>query len=150
MDLLAYWKWPNYVKDTRGVLAFHFNSKQSRLHSAIEPDQHLWLVSGRPDPQGRQYILVGRLKIDKKTKNAPGYKYGDYRVWGDKNASSYFAPDGPDMTDLLLRLRFEPYKPITTGMIIAQALQTIRGLSPEDSALLAAWEQRLALHPRIR
>ena len=39
MHLLAYWRLDNYLRDLDEGAGFNFNSKQSRLHSAIEPGE---------------------------------------------------------------------------------------------------------------
>ena len=36
MDLMAYWRWDNYINDLNEGARFNFNSNQSRLHWAIE------------------------------------------------------------------------------------------------------------------
>jgi 5-methylcytosine-specific restriction protein A len=148
MDLLAYWRWDNYCADLDEGAGFNFNSNQRRLHTAIEVGERLWLVTGRPSPQGARYVLVGTLTVSAKTFNPPGYKYGRYRVWGNLASSAYYSADGPDATPLLLRLEFVPRSPIRSASKIGQSLQTIRSLSPGDSALLAQWAADLPLEPR--
>src|SRR5215468_9556430 len=106
MDLMAYWRWDNYVQDLDEGAGFHFNSNQSRLHSAVEIGERLWLVGGRREQGGMRYVLVACLVIGAKTINPPDYKYGRYRVWAEVQRSAYYSANGPDMTDLLLRLDF--------------------------------------------
>ena len=144
MHLLAYWKWSNYVQDVKTERGFHFNSNQSRLHTAVEPGERLWLVSGRPTTGGRRYVLLGRLLVSDKEVNPPGYRYGRYRLWGDARFSTDYDPDGPDVADALMRLRFSPPSPISSRDRIGQALQTIRALAPGDDALLQEWAERHA------
>jgi 5-methylcytosine-specific restriction protein A len=147
MDLLAYWRWDNYVADLEEGAGFHFNSNQKRLHESIEFGESLWIVTGRAVAGGTAYPLVGRLVVRAKTLNAPGYKYGRYRVWGDLERSRYFIADGPDASALLRHLRFEKDVPIR-GQRIAQALQTMRALTQADTLLLEAWSRDLAEEPR--
>lgn len=41
MHLLAYWRWDNYLRDLDEGAGFNFNSKQPRLHSAIDVGETL-------------------------------------------------------------------------------------------------------------
>lgn len=149
VDLLAYWRWDNYVADLDAGAGFHFNSNQSRLHSEIGVGDSLWLVTGKPTARSRQYPVVGRLVVTAKTCNPPGYKYGRYRVWGDLQRSRYLSADGPDASALLRRLAFESGRTLDADAI-AQALQTIRAVTAGDAALLDAWVRDLADEPRAR
>jgi 5-methylcytosine-specific restriction protein A len=149
MDLLAYWRWDNYVVDLDEGAGFHFNSNQPRLHQRIAEGDSLWLVTGRPTPRGRAYPLVARLVVAAKTINAPGYKYGRFRLWGDVSNSRYFSADGPDASDLLRRLTFEPRGPMGSANV-GQSLQTLRALTVADTQWLSAWAARLADEPRAR
>lgn len=147
MDLLAYWRWDIYAHDLDEGAGFHFNSRQARLHSVLDIGERLWLVTGKPAEGGIQYLVIARLHIAAKTINAPEYAYGPYRVWADIRRSAYFTSDGPDASELLRRLKFASNQPIT-GENIGQSLQTMRSLTQEDSALLFAWTNKLALEPR--
>ena len=148
MDLLAYWRWDNYVRDLDDGAGFNFNSNQARLHSAINIAERLWLVSGRRAEGGIQYVLVASLHVIAKTQNPPDYKYGKFRLWADIKQSAYYSADAPDTTDLLLHLQFQPSSPIPNPRVVGQSLQTMRSLAPEDSALLTAWSQALPLEKR--
>lgn len=145
---MAYWRWDNYVRDLDEGAAFHFNSNQVRLHSTIELGERLWLVTGQRRSEGIEYVLVACLTIAAKTFNAPGYKYGRYRVWGDTRKSKYFSADGPDMTDLLLQCQFDTGTRIQGKGVIGQSLQTIRGLVPGDVTALLEWSRTLRPEPR--
>lgn len=148
MDLLAYWRWDIYLRDLDEGAGFHFNSRQSRLHSATEVGERLWLFTGMPAEGGTRYLLVACLHIAAKTENPPDYKYGRYRIWGDIKCSSYYAAaNGPDASQLLRRLEFTTQQPIR-GDNIGQALQTMRGMTVEDAGLLDTWAQNLAVEPR--
>lgn len=136
MDLLAYWRWDNYVRDLDEGAGFNFNSNQARLHSAINIGERLWLVSGRRAEGGIQYALVASLRVVAKTLNPPDYKYGNFRLWADVKQSAYYSADAPDATDLLLRLQFQPSSPIVSRQVIGQSLQTMRSLTPAASVLL--------------
>jgi hypothetical protein len=148
MDLMAYWKWENYVRDLDEGAGFNFNSNQSRLHSMIEIGERLWLVSGRRGQGGIRYLLLACLQVAAKTFNPPDYKYGKYRVWADIRRSAYYSADGPDMSDLLLQLEFQLHSPIVAKEVTGQSLQTMRCLTAADTALLLTWAKGLTLERR--
>src|ERR1041384_6326776 len=85
MHMLAYWRLDNYLRDLDEGAGFNFNSRQARLHSAIEPGETLWLFTVVKNPP--RYFLVAKLVVRSKTVNPPESKYGDYRVWGDLKLS---------------------------------------------------------------
>jgi hypothetical protein len=154
MDLLAYWRFDNYRRDLDGGAGFHFNSNQPRLHTAIRPGESLWLFTRIVCDGLNQYRLLARLVVSAKTINAPGYKYGAYRAWGNLSGSSYFKvrPDATeDIFELLRVLEFEgPGLENKTRSSLAQACQTIREIKPSASALLAAKAEQLAPEPRAK
>jgi 5-methylcytosine-specific restriction endonuclease McrA len=93
------------------------------------------------------------LTVRAKTINPPGYKYGDYRVWGDLRRSAYFRvrpeESGDEAFDVLRRL------PLVNGsfakasrITLAQACQTMRGVTGEGNALLEAFSTNLVLEER--
>jgi 5-methylcytosine-specific restriction endonuclease McrA len=148
MDLLAYWRIDNYRRDIEGGAGFHFNSRQPRLHTAIEIGETLWLFTRLAGKSGlSEYRLLARLVVRSKTINAPGYRYGSYRVWGDRAQSQYYqatlAPEH-DVYELfrLLAMDSGSLKDCTRATM-AQAVQTIRGLKPEGSKLLASFAAQL-------
>lgn len=153
MDLLAYWRYNNYKRDLDEGAGFHFNSKQSRLHTAINIGESLWLftrVVGRPGLSESR--ILARLVIRSKTFNPPSYKYGPFRVWGDIQRSQYFkvTPDPTHDAFELARLL-----PLHSGTLkncsrssIGQAVQTIRGLTPKASQLLEAFSAQLPIEER--
>ncbi len=145
MDLLAYWQWNNYQHDLDVADLFHFNSKRSRLHDVLRVGERLWLVSGRPGPEGVEYILAQRLHVMEKTRNSPRYEFGAYRVVGDPDKTLTYRGDGPDMTAVLYHLRFEPYKPlqVKAKKDIAMALRVMRKLAPGDVESLERWSESL-------
>jgi predicted restriction endonuclease len=68
-------------------------------------------------------------------------------VWGDIKRSAYFSADGPDASPILRRLEFSTQQSITADSI-GQALQTMRGLTQNDTDLLVAWARTLSPEPR--
>ena len=134
MHLLAYWRLDNYLRDLDEGAGFNFNSRQARLHSAIEPGESLWLFTVVKNPP--RFFIVANLVIRSKTTNPPGSKYGDYRVWGDLERSRYFQlrldEHGDEAFEFIGRL------PLVSGTVagttrqnLPQACQTIRGLTPD-------------------
>src|SRR5207244_29369 len=71
-----------------------------------------------------------------------------YRVWADIRHSAYYSAEGPDLTDLLLRLEFHPRHPIALKEVIGQSLQTMRSLTLGDVNLLLGWSKELTLEQR--
>lgn len=154
MDLLAYWRYDNYLRDLDEGAGFHFNSKQSRLHTAINSGESVWLFTRIVTGGMSQYRLLARLVVCAKTINAPGYQYGPYRVWGNVELSSYFKvthDSRDDIFELLRLLEFDGTslagKDRTT---IAHACQTIRALPQSASGLLVAKAETLQLETRAR
>lgn len=149
MNLLAYWKYNNYEKNTRDGRFFSFNSNQERLHTAIELGERLWLVTGQHQKGLSQYKLVANLLIEEKSFNSPDYEYGKYRLIANKSNSFYYLVDGPDVSELLLQLKFETGNQIASKAVIGQSLQTIRALIKSDVFLLDEWASNLSLDPRV-
>jgi hypothetical protein len=92
-----------------------------------------------------EYVLLAKLPIIDFKLNAPGYEYGTYRAVGDPKSSQYFDPDGPDMTDQLMKMHFRPYKPLSVKekKDVAMALRSLRSLTPNDTELLHTFASRL-------
>lgn len=154
MDLLAYWRHDNYRQDIDWGAGFHFNSRQSRLHTAINIGERLWLFTRVVINGQSQYRLLAKLLIRAKTINAPSYKYGPYRVWGDLEKSTYYRLKSDNKDDLFELLRLLP---LGTGTLakkdrnsLAQACQTIRAIKPKASELLEAFAQQLEVETRAK
>lgn len=153
MDLLAYWRIDNYRRDLDEGAGFHFNSKQSRLHTAIKLGETLWLFTRLVGASGlSEYRILAKLVVRAKTINPPSYKYGPFRVWGDLKLSQYFrvTPDLNQDAFELLRLL-----PLDSGSFqngtrstIANAAQTMRGLKPQASQLLQSFSDQLPIEMR--
>jgi hypothetical protein len=155
MDLLAYWRIDNYKNDLDEGAGFHFNSKQSRLHTAINVGESLWLFTRLVGPTGlSEYRILARLVIRAKTINPPSYKYGPFRVWGDLKLSQYFKVTEDPTSDAFELLRVLP---LGSGNFancnrssIGQSAQTIRGLKSEASRLLESFCEELCIESRAR
>ena len=141
-DILAYWRYDNYMRDLAEGAGFNFNSKQARLHSVLNEGESLWLITGRRETgrMGMAYYIVARLVIRSKTFNAPEYKYGKYRVWGDLGRSKYYQVGSQESSALLRQLQFSNNLSIgETDKELALYFQSMRQLSEGDTALLEAW-----------
>jgi 5-methylcytosine-specific restriction endonuclease McrA len=155
MDVLAYWRLDNYRRDLDEGAGFHFNSKQRRLHTAIDVGETLWLftrVVGQPGVS--EYRIVAKLVVKAKTINAPGYKYGPFRVWGDVAASEYYRIFSDPTQDVFELLRILP---LASGSLascdrttLPQAAQTMRGVKPAASELLRAFCAQLPIEARAK
>ena len=152
MDAIAIWNYSNYRKDLDEGAGYHFNSNQSRLHSAVNIGDSIWLVT-RVVVRGRnEYRLAARLIIRAKTINSPSYKYGSYRVWGDVMAPSYFHIEKTsehDVFELLKLLEMESGTLAEKNRSnIFQSMQTIRNISRKSSNLLESFSNQLPLETR--
>ncbi len=152
MDAIAIWNYSNYRKDLDEGAGYHFNSNQSRLHSALNIGDSIWLVT-RVVVRGRnEYRLAARLIIRAKTINSPSYKYGTYRVWGDVTVSSYFHIEKTsehDVFELLKLLEMESGTLVGKNRSnIFQSMQTVRNISRKSSNLLESFSNQLPLETR--
>ncbi|MFM9106890.1 MAG: hypothetical protein ACKOWF_09340 [Chloroflexota bacterium] len=143
MALMAYWTFKAYQNDMAAGWDLSFNSRQRRLHTAISPGERLWIVGPRPAQGGWEYVLRACLWISELVENGSEHPYGPFGVIGDSRFSAEFAPDGPEMSEVLLALEFAPRKPIKSRAAIAMSLQTIRSLSAEDDVRLLNWAKSL-------
>lgn len=154
MDLLAYWRYDNYLRDLDKGAGFHFNSNQSRLHTAIDVGERLWLFTRVVNVGRSEYRLLARLNVVAKTINAPDYQYGPYRVWGDTASSRYFKvtqDSKDDVFELFRLLDFDgPSLANKDRTSLAQACQTIRSLKPLASNLLESFSESLQNEPRAK
>ncbi|MCY3023394.1 MAG: HNH endonuclease [Planctomycetota bacterium] len=153
MDLLAYWRIDNYRRDLDEGAGFHFNSKQPRLHSAINTGQTLWLFTRIVGGSGlSEYRILAKLIVCAKTINPPSYKYGPFRVWADLSLSEYYRATVDPKHDAYELLRLIP---LASGSFrecdrtsLARAAQSIRALHPKASILLQAFCQQIPIETR--
>jgi 5-methylcytosine-specific restriction enzyme A len=152
MDAIAIWNYSNYLKDIDVGAGFHYNSNQSRLHISLNIGDSLWLITRIVIDGINQYRLVARLVVREKTINAPSYKYGAYRVWGDVKASSYYRIDdayGQDIFELLRNLEMHKGSLLDRNRSnIFQCIQTIRNIPQKSSEVLASFAESLPLEMR--
>lgn len=152
MHALAIWNYSNYRHDLDAGAGFHFNSNQPRLHLALDIGDSLWLVTRIVVRERSEYRLAARLVIRAKTINAPNYKYGSYRVWGDLNSSSYYRVEDNSRHDVFELLRLLE---LDSGSLkersrlnLFQAMQTMRCLPEKSSRLLESFAAQLPIEAR--
>ena len=154
MDLLAYWRYDNYQLDLDAGAGFHFNSRQSRLHTAINKGERVWLFTRLFNGRAAEFRLLACLYVSHKTINAPGYQYGPYRVWGDTDRSRYFRVEVGPRSDVFELLRLLSLDGATLAdknrVTLVQACQTIRGLTPQATTLLVSFANTLDDEPRAK
>jgi hypothetical protein len=142
MSTLIYWKYENYRADVSRGVRFNFNSKQSRLHTATEIGEDVFVVSGVRRESGLEIYLTAHLIISGKSLNPDKNKYGKYRIVADQRRSRFFSLEGEAMTPILSILtsirhfgdRIDRY---------AQSFQTLRKLNDYDSEILKSFANSL-------
>ena len=65
-------------------------------------------LASSSQPGVSEYRIVAKLVVKAKTINAPGYKYGPFRVWGDVAASEYYRIFSDPTQDVFELLRILP------------------------------------------
>lgn len=122
------------------------------MHTALNIGDSLWLVTRVVIDGRNEYRLAARLVIRGKTINAPSYKYGSFRVWGDVTASSYYRIDESSTQDVFELLRVID---MDSGSLadrnrsnLFQSMQTLRSIPPKSSELLEAFSAQLPLEMR--
>ena len=99
MPLLYFWRADNYRRDRAFGFGFHLNQNASTMKKAGAGDS-LWAFTRRRDGL---YVLAAELIVRAVTHNVPGYRYGKYRVWGDRERSRYFDVEKGPNADPILR-----------------------------------------------
>jgi hypothetical protein len=145
VPLLYYWRGDNYRRDLDEGVAFHLNQSSSRLH-AVDRGDSLWAFTR--DSRGR-YVLAAELIVRAKTTNPKGYRYGPYRVWGDRERSRYFSLETcPDVEPLIRTFSLS-----MGGGVLGRSFQgpgAVRVLSLADHQALAVFASNLELEARAR
>ncbi len=145
MPLLYHWVGANHRRDLDRGAGYHLNQSNPLLHQ-IEPGDSLWAFTRTPS--GR-YVLAMELVVRAKTRNPPGYRYGEYRLWGDLELSRYFRTGSqPDVSRLIRQLSVKA-RAQTIGMSF-QGHAAVRRLSPADHQVLAEYARDLPLELRAR
>lgn len=145
MPLLFYWSYENYLSDLDEGAGYHLNSKYKVLHEADTGDS-VWAISRLPSGA---YVIAVELVVRARTRNAPGYQYGTYRVWGDLDRSRYFQLGSqPNAEPLIRRL-----SPLTRADSLYHSFMgpgSVRRLTEQDHQLLSAAARDLPEEPRAQ
>lgn len=129
----------------RYTRSYYYASKQKRLVNLVGDGGTLWLVtSRRRRGEERRYHLAYKL-VD--CVAAPPWEekveqFGSYMVSAQDWGSSVHFPYN-DATDTLLRLRFTSGQPLTDRSKIGLRLLSIPQLTPDDVALMEAFQQKV-------
>ncbi|MBL7183548.1 MAG: toll/interleukin-1 receptor domain-containing protein [Anaerolineae bacterium] len=129
----------------RYTRSYYYASKQKRLVNLVGDGGTLWLVtSRRKRGEERRYHLAYKL-VD--CVAAPPWEekaeqFGPYMVRAQDWDSSVHFPYN-DATDTLLRLRFTSGQPLTDRSKIGLRLLSIPQLTPDDIALMEAFQQKV-------
>lgn len=145
MPLLYYWQPDNYRRDLDLGAGYHLSQGNPLLHT-LDLDDSLWAFTRTKD--GR-YVMAAELVVRAKTINAPGFRYGRYRVWGDLARSRYFKTSGQSNAEDLLR----DVSGRKEAKILARAFQGHRAVRPlhmTGDHLLRAWVKKIPAEPRAR
>jgi hypothetical protein len=152
-DAVIFMKWDSYSGSSEGPAFFSrdqltFNCQQERLHQLAEGDR-LWLVS-RPTTD-QQYYFVAVLFVLCRTRNhaesREGQLYGEFAIVADRSRSLDLGLRFP-AEGLLRAFEFATGRQIKHGASIGQSLQTLRILSPEDTAVLSETLRRTLNQPQ--
>ena len=141
---LIYFK--NYWDAMKGPYALvnEWGTKTTRFHQIVKPRDTLWVIIQAGPSAPDEWRLLQKIQIESLYRD-PANEYS-YRARGDEKASSIFDPKvQSDLVPLLKRLNFASGKKIElSGRKIAKALQFIRKLCEEDTALLSKYATSLA------
>lgn len=142
MPLLYHWTRENYRADLQGGVAWHLNQRNVRLRD-IDRGDSVWAFTRNAVGA---YVLAAELVVRAKTSNAPGFRYGPYRVWADVPRSRFFQVDGQAATEGVLReLSIRP-----AARVLGQGFQglaAVQTITAGDHMMLAEASRSLALEP---
>ena len=143
MPLLYHWVDKNYRRDLDWGAGYHLNQSNRLLHK-IDLGDSLWAFTRSLNGK---YVLAMELVVRAKTKNPRGYRYGQYRLWGDLNRSRYFyTEDQPDISDLIRRLSVKAIAPVIGRSFQGHA--AVRRLTRADHQVLVEYARHLSREPR--
>jgi 5-methylcytosine-specific restriction enzyme A len=145
VNVLYYWRPDNYQRDRRFGFGYHLNQSSPVLAQVTAGDT-VWAFTR--DRIGR-YVLAAALMVRAVTRNAPRYRYGLYRVWGDLENTRYFDVDvGAGAEELIRRLGIQ-----ARARILAQSFQghsAVRPLDLADHELLRDFASNLPVLERVK
>lgn len=145
MPLLYHWVGKNYRRDLDWGAGYHLNQSNPLLHEVSLGDS-LWAFTRTTTGT---YVLAMELVVRAKTRNARGFRYGPYRLWGDLKKSRYFRTEGqPDISELIRRLSVK-----CNAAVVGRSFQghaAVRQLTVEDHQLLVEYARYIPREPRAR
>ena len=131
--LLFYWTKENYQSDKReGLFNYTLNQNSPNIN-AVNVGESVWAFTRRND---NVYVLAAHLVVIQKNNNAPGFKYGQYRVTGDRSSSTYFDINAQTDAEPLIRKLVQ-----ANALILGRSFQgysAVRVISDTDHATLMA------------
>ena len=131
--LLFYWTKENYQSDKReGLFNYTLNQNAPNIN-AVNIGESVWAFTRRND---NVYVLAAQLVVIQKNNNSPGFKYGQYRVTGDKSTSTYFDINAQTDVEPLIRKLV-----LANASILGRSFQgysAVRVISDTDHATLMA------------
>jgi hypothetical protein len=145
MHLLYYWTRENYLRDLDWGAGFHLNQRNEFLHEANIGDS-VWAFTRNSKGS---YVLAAELVVSAKTINAPRFRYGPFRVWGNLSKSSYFLTEPQSNIDLLIR----SLSCTTNASLLGRSFQGARAIKPinqSDHERLRVYSKTLPLEPRAK
>jgi hypothetical protein len=150
VSILIYWKYDNYISDNVDGFGYAFNSNQSRLHSATEIGDDVFVVGGIKKKSGLEIYLLAHMILEEKAFNPPDHVYGRYRIEADHKKSKYFSLDAEPITPYLSELTSINHFADDQTHKYAQAFQTIRVLNEADTLRLKEIAEKLPLNVKMR
>ena len=145
MPLLYHWVGKNYRRDLDWGAGYHLNQSNRLLHE-IDIGDSLWAFTSTTKGT---YVLAVQLVVRAKTRNASGFRYGPFRLWGDLKRSRYFRTEGqPDISVLIRRLSVK-----SNASVVGRSFQghaAVRRLTAADHQLLMEYARYIPLEPRAR
>ena len=145
MNLLFYWTKSNYKKDMKYGAGYHLNSQKPTLHN-VDADENIWAIT--KNNKGL-YVLVSRIVASVKTKAPKGYRYGEYRVWGDLEKSVYFRTDNQGSIEPIIRELSIAVNAKELGQSF-QGNASIRVINAEDNAKLETYANALNIDKKMQ
>ena len=145
MPLLYFWRGDNYRRDLDYGAGYHLNQANALLHE-IDLGDSLWAFTRTNE---KMYVLAAELVISAKTRNAPHFRYGAYRVWGHLQRSRYFLAEGqPHIEQVIRGLSIKPRgEPLGRSF---QGKAAVRRITEQDHQILTRVARGLPLEPRAR
>lgn len=143
MPLLYYWRADNYRRDLDMGAGYHLNQANPLMHE-VDLGDTLWAFTRS---RNGAYVLAAALVIKAKTINAPRFRYGRYRVWGDLTRSRYFATENAPSVEAVIRVLS-----IRTGAdVLGRSFQghaAVRRITGDDHLMLEVAARSLPSEPR--